>query len=518
MFRFVVFSVLLAATFPVSAQEQAWLQQAREAVGKGDFGAARAAASKALSQNPASAEAEVILGLADTAEEQLPSAEKHFAKAVSLQPSNYRAHTYLGSTYLRRQRLADAQREFSRVLQLSPGNAVAQYNLGVIATLQRKPAVALPFFTAVHRSDPTDAAALVALLECQVDLKQSRAAGASVQELEKLLPADSPVLLQVGTTLATRGEYALALPLLRRFAGANPRSLDAKFNLGLALLNLGNLDEAEATARGLLQDAPKAETYNLLGSILEKKGETKGAVQAFAEAARSAPTNEDFRIDYGSSLMNADSLDEAIAAFSRAVADLPQSLRLRLGLGSALYLAGRYGEAARALLECVHGAPTFAPAYDLLGKMFESAPELYGEITQAFRKYLQSGAPNAAAHAHYAAMLYTRAEGEDPARFAPAKQHLRKALQLNPRLAPAHVQLGMIHQAEGNLPEALASYRRGVALAPDLASARYRLASMYQKLGDQAKARVELDAFRKLKEREKEEERKGLVRGVTARD
>ena len=516
MFRLVAFSILLAATSSASPQEQAWLEQARVALANGDFGAARAAAGKALSQNAASAEAEVILGLADTAGEQLHSAEKHFAKAVSLQPSNYRALTYLGSTYLRQQRLVEAQRAFSRVLQLNPGNAVAQYNLGVIATLQRKPAVAIPYFSAVHQLNPGDAAALVALLECQLDLKQSRAARDSAQKLDKLLPSDSPVLLQVGAALASRGEYATAIPLLRRFTAANPASLDAGYNLGLALLHTGTLEEAESVVRRLLSDAPKAETYNLLGSVMEKRGEKKGAVQAFAEAARLTPGSEDFRIDYGSSLINADVLDEAIAAFSRAVADLPQSMRLRLGLGSALYLSGKYDEAARAMLECIRRAPGFAPAYDLLGKMFDSAPMRQIEIMEAFRKYLQNGARNAAAHAHYAAMLYARAEGDGPKRFLQAKQHLGRALTLNPRLAQAHVQLGVILQAEGNLSEAVASYRRGVALAPSYAAARYRLASAYQKLDNRARAQSELEAFRTLKEQEKEQERQALLRGISA--
>jgi superkiller protein 3 len=516
LFRLVVFSILLAATPLAFPQEHAWLEQARVALANGDFGAARAAAGKALNQNASSAEAEVILGLADTVDEQLPSAEKHFAKAVSLQPSNYRAHTYLGSTYLRQQRLVEAQRVFSRVLQLNPGNSVAQYNLGVIATLQHKPAVAIPYFSAVQQLNPTDAAALVALLECQLDLKQSRAARDSAQKLDKLLPADSPVLLQVGATLASRGEYATALPLLRRFTAANPASLDAGYNLGLALLHTGALEQAESVVRRLLSQAPKAETYNLLGSVIEKRGEKKGAVQAFAEAARLAPGSEDFRIDYGSSLINTDVLDEAIAAFSRAVADLPQSMRLRLGLGSALYLSGRYDEAAHAMLECISRAPGFAPAYDLLGKMFESAPERQVEIMEAFRRYLQNDPQNAVAHAHYAAMLYSRVEGEGPLRFMEAKQHLRRALTRNPRLGQAHVQLGVILQAEGNLPEAVASYQRGVALAPSSAAARYRLASAYQKLGNRARAQIELEAFRTLKENEKEEERQALLRGVSA--
>jgi tetratricopeptide (TPR) repeat protein len=113
-------------------------------------------------------------------------------------------------------------------------------------------------------------------------------------------------------------------------------------------------------------------------------------------------------------------------------------------------------------------------------------------------------------------MLYSRAAGEDPNRFSDAKKHLRRALTLNPRLAEAHVQLGVISESEGNLIQGVASYQRAVALAPSYATARYRLGLGYQKLGQAAKAKVELDAFRKLKNTEREREAEVVMKRVGA--
>lgn len=508
-------SFLLAATLFASPQERAWLEQARTAVGKGDFAAARTAANQVLTQNGSSAEAEMILGLAETADSQISSAEKHFSRAVSIDPSNYRAHTYLGSTYLRQQRLDEAERAFSRVLQLSPANAVAQYNLGVIAVLRGKPAAALSYFSAVHQSNPADAAALIALLECQLDLKQSRSARESAQKLDKLLASGSPALLQVGAALAERGEYATALPLLRRFAAANPAASDGGYNLALALLHTGGLEEAEGVLKRLLRDASNAESYNLLGTVQERRGEQMEALRSFAEAVRLAPDNEQFRVDYASSMVSAGLLPEAVTEFSRGVADLPRSLRLSLGLGSALYLSGRYEEAAQTMLNSIRSAPKLAPAYDLLGKIFESVPERQEEIMIAFRAYLEGGAQDAAAHSQYGIMLYSRTQDDGAERFTAARKHLRQALTLNPRLAQAHLQLGVISQAEGKLAEAVASYQRAVELDPSSSAARYRLGSAYQRLGQLEKAQAELSAFRDLKQKEREEEKQALLRGLS---
>jgi hypothetical protein len=55
-----------------------------------------------------------------------------------------------------------------------------------------------------------------------------------------------------------------------------------------------------------------------------------------------------------------------------------------------------------------------------------------------------------------------------------------------------------------------------VALAPTLAAARYRLGSVYGKLGNRAKAQAELELFRKLKASEAEQERELTMRSVSA--
>ena len=493
------------------------LKQARAAIAKGDVTEARSAARQVLAVSSDSAEAEAILGLADTAEGDLQSAVLHFERSATLQPANYRAHTYLGSTYLRQKRLTEARQAFQRVLKLRPGNNVAQYNLGLIEMLEGKPTRALPYFLAVHGANPRDAAALLALLECQLHLKDSRAARESASKLHRLLPDGSPVLLQAGAALAAGGEYQSALPLLQRYSASHPKSFDAVYNLGLAQFHAGVLPAAEETMKRLLLHAPKAEAYDLLGSIQEKLGQNENALQAFGEAVKLAPNNEDYRVNYGSALVNAGRLDQAVAEFSRSVSESPDSLRMRLGLGSVLYLYGRYEEAAEAILQCVHRAPTFAPAYDLLGKIFESAPEQQDQIAAAFAAYVKSGAKNAVAHYHYGAILYAQAAGEGAGRYKLAKEQLRAAVALNPKQSEAYVQIGVIAQAEGSLQDAVVAYEKAVKLAPSYATARYRLGSTYQQLGEHAKAETELAAFRSLKAKEKEVESQTILRGLSAR-
>ena len=511
----VLILVLLVSAIPTSAQDGEWLERARVALESGDLTTARLAATNALSADPKTADAEVVLGLVDTAENHLSAAAEHFGRAVSLQPNNYRAHAYLGSTYLRQEKVVEARKSFEKVLSLNPDNAAAHYNLGVISLIGRNSSAALPHFAAVVKANASDTAGLIGLLECQLDLKQTAAADESARKLGALLPSTSPALLQIGTTLADVGDYPSALAMFRKFVAGNPDSFDGHYNLALAMLRTGAFDDAAVELEAILGRIPKAEAYNLLGDVEEKRGHADKALRAFEQAAQMDPRNEDFTIDYGSALINAGDLNRAVPVFAQAAGNWPHSVRSRLGLASAYYLAGKHEECARVLLEGIAVQPNATPLYDLLGKTFEAVPPLQPDIKGVFEKYVATHPNDAVACAHLGTMLYLTSAAEGVGRFARAKEQLRRAIAVNPRLAEAHLQLGIVAQAEGDLPQALASYQRAAALAPTLSAARYRLGSVYRKLGNSEKAKAELDQFRKLKASEAQQEREQMIRSLS---
>jgi Tfp pilus assembly protein PilF len=78
-------------------------------------------------------------------------------------------------------------------------------------------------------------------------------------------------------------------------------------------------------------------------------------------------------------------------------------------------------------------------------------------------------------------MLYLHADVNQ------AKATLKKALALDPSLAPAHLQLGIIAQAEGRTEESLRFFERAASLDPKMPAPHYRLGLAYQKLEQQDK-------------------------------
>jgi tetratricopeptide (TPR) repeat protein len=347
------------------------------------------------------------------------------------------ARLQAGQAAIAAQDYKSAAKEFSAALALDPANPLAHYYLGVIALVTDDAAAGLRYFSAL----PSDPRALVGKLDCELRLGRMEDARATAARIEQLI---------------------------------------------------GNHAAVSAPARALL-----AKAASLLGTAEEKAGNPGAAVHALGNAARLAPENQEYRIDYAAVLSDSGDLDASIAAFRAAAADFPKSARVRLGLGSALYLAGRHDEAARALLEAARIEPG-PRAFDLLGKAYESAGDLQLQILAAFRRYLADRPRDAAAFAHYGAILYTSGAGISGARKA-----LDTALNIDPGLAAAHLQYGILEQSEGNTTAALQHLRRAAELEPVNAAVHYRLATVYSKLGREEESRRELEQFRRLKAQEK---------------
>jgi tetratricopeptide (TPR) repeat protein len=501
--RLLLCTLVVVSLFGARAQERDsgrnWLRQAEKLFEQHRWEQAREAATKALALDPGLTEAELLLGLVATARSNFSEAEKHFGRAVSLEPASFRAHAYLGSTYLQEKRLAEASRSFQKVLQLNPGNATAHYNLGAIALADGKPASGLAHFEAAHRADASDVPASLGILESQLLLRRTAESRQTARRLDAALGPSDPRLLHVAALLAVHGDCAGAIPILEKMLRATPASREVSYNLSLAYFRSGQYDKAAEVLQPLLDAPHAAEAYDLLGAAEEQRNRLPEAIRAYRRAAELEPASEDYRFDYANALLQHQSVQASLTAFVEAAREFPKSWRMRLGLGSACYMAGDYQRAAQALLEAAALKPDSKLAYLLLGKAYESAQSLQAAIAERFRSYLARRPDDAWAYYHYGVILYQRAVSEDQSDFSQAKAHLKKALALDPNLAPAHLQLGIIAQAEGRVEESLGFFERAVQLDPKLPADHYRLALAYQKLGQGDKARIEMERFEALK-------------------
>jgi tetratricopeptide (TPR) repeat protein len=396
-------------------------------------------------------------------------------------------------------------------LRLEPANLTAHYNLGLIALTQGKPAAALPHFEQARHADAKDVPALIGMLESQLLLKRNADAARAASAIESLVGPADPRLSQAATMLALHGEYAAAIPLLERVLQAAPQDRNAVYNLALACFRSSQYDKAAEVLQPLLGGPGAAEAFHLLGSIEEARQRPAEAVKAYQKAAELEPYNEDLRFDLAAAALRHLGAETGLSAFLAAERVFSRSWRMQLGLGSAYYLAGKYEEAAGALLEAVRLEPGAKPAYYLLGHAYESAQALQPAIAAAFEKYLRGNPADAWAYYHYGTIAYLRSQSAGQTTYPEARKHLLKAVELDPNLAEAHAQLGMIAATDA---DAVVALERAVQLRPELASAHFRLARAYQRLGQPDKAKAELELFQKMRAESEAAERQRILESV----
>ena len=295
------------------------------------------------------------------------------------------------------------------------------------------------------------------------------------------------------------GKLDAAIPHLTRARDLNPADYSTGYDLSLALLETGKLDEARAKIGRMMDAKETPELHNLLGNVEERAGNLVAAADEYQRAARADPTEEHL-FDWGNNLLQLRSFESAAQVFDAAVARHPQSARLHVGLGIARYSQGQYEGAVKAFCQAADLSPADPRPYQFLGEMYGVVPALGGEITGRLARFAKAHPRNALAQFHYAMSLW-KGQATAPADLRPIELLLRRAVMLDRRLAKGFLELGILLSDEKRYTEAILELRHAARLEPDLAQAHYRLAQAYQRTGQTALAAKELEIFERLSAR-----------------
>lgn len=122
----------------------------------------------------------------------------------------------------------------------------------------------------------------------------------------------------------------------------------------------------------------------------------------------------------------------------------------------------------------------------------EEDPTLADEAIAAYAKLLEIDPRHAAAHINVGTILYHRRD------FKGAEQHYREAIEIAPRYALAYFDLGNVLDETSRISAAIEAYKTAITLAPTYADAHYNLALAYEKLREPRKALRHWRAYLKL--------------------
>jgi len=141
----------------------------------------------------------------------------------------------------------------------------------------------------------------------------------------------------------------------------------------------------------------------------------------------------------------------------------------------------------------VFGVISSAEQYFLMGSLLDDGtPERTDEAVKAYRRALDEDPDLVAALINLANIRYSRDE------LAEAQALYERAIALDPSYYEAHFNLGNIHHDHAQYAHAEASYRDALSLNPDYPDAHFYLAVTLEKMGRSVDARSHWKAYERL--------------------
>ncbi|MFB3917934.1 MAG: tetratricopeptide repeat protein [Terriglobales bacterium] len=126
------------------------------------------------------------------------------------------------------------------------------------------------------------------------------------------------------------------------------------------------------------------------------------------------------------------------------------------------------------------------------GIVLEEDPASYKEAIAAYRKVIELEPKHAAAHINLGTIYYNRHD------FSQAERHYRMAIEADSRYALAYFDLGNVLDETGRINAAIDAYKTALTLAPTYADAHYNLALAYEKVMQPRKALLHWRAYLRL--------------------
>lgn len=181
--------------------------------------------------------------------------------------------------------------------------------------------------------------------------------------------------------LATLAQAAAA-------AGSPAAELRSSFQKAVELQTAGQLDEAEAAYKAILEKAPDVpEVYQNLGTVLAQKKDVAGAEAAYLKALELRPDSSDTSTQLAKLYQENGQPEKAMAIMEKSAGANPADAKAQFNRGIFLLNAYKNEEAITAFEAAIKADPNMAEAYYRLGALMVGQGKI-PEAVANLEKYL----------------------------------------------------------------------------------------------------------------------------------
>jgi tetratricopeptide (TPR) repeat protein len=315
----------------------------------------------------------------------------------------------------------------------------------------------------------------------------------AIVSYEKALAINADYTLlyaSLGIAYIEAGEIAKAEQQSQRCDAAGIDNAESRFLRALVLFKQNRNEEALAAIdRTLELEGRFIEAQYYRGQILDRMGRSDQAIVAYKGALATDPTFTPAGFDLGVAYYNAGDYNDAAAAYQDVVKNDPSNAEAHANLASTYRQLERYPEANGEYKQAEIGVKTpdlYSEWGYCLGKTSEWDKSVARLNTAAEMSPSAIDNSNLGWGYYNAAKTQTAAKNDTAAaaNYNLAKTYLQKAVDQNPRLDAAYLNLGSTHNALGEFQLAVGMLNTALGLHNDWVIAINQLGLGYRGLKD----------------------------------
>ena len=303
-------------------------------------------------------------------------------------------------------------------------------------------------------------------------------------------PEYTTLYAPLGTAYLDTGEIAKAESSLQKAEAAKVDNVDVRLLRGMLAFKQNKNDEAVAAFDKALELDPKlAEPQYFRGQILDRSGKTDQAIAAFKKTLDIDPTFTPAMFDLGVAYYNKGDYANAEAQYLKVVAADPKNYQAHANLASTYRQMEKYPEANaeyKLASEGIKSADLNSEWGFCLGKTAEWDKSV--ARLQTAKEISPTAIDNSNLGWAYYNEANTQTQAKEPekakANYSLAKSALEVAVQQDPRLDAAALNLGSTHNALGEFQLAVDILKTALGLHKGWGIATNQLGMGYRGLND----------------------------------
>jgi tetratricopeptide (TPR) repeat protein len=380
-----------------------------------------------------------------------------------------------------------------------PGIFAVDESLGLLYVAREEFAAALPLLEDAARENPSSDVAFANLGAAQFKLHHNSEALQEFQRAAALNPNNSATQQALGRLWMETHEPEKAAAAFAAALAQDPQNHDLAMDRAQALKDAGHAAQATDILAGLPDVDQSAPAQSLLADADEALGNYHEAGNHYARAVELDPSEPNVWM-MGIEYLRHWTFEAAIKEFAAGHDKFPLSTRMRLGLGAAYFGNADYARAIPIFADLLDADLDNTLDAELLGLSCVAAIQGEKPRCSSLLKYALSHPRDAKVSVFAASTLIGGQLTDQNMRMA--RQLLDHAIAIDPRLADAQYEMGVLKQDQMNWTGSISNLEQAVKLKPNFARAHYRLALACMRSGRNQEGEAEMALQKRYSEQQ----------------